>query len=341
MIGGHAILAGDCREVMARLPNGYFAAMVTDPPFGQGMGRRLGKDWDCYRRAHNPADVGRDNVFGRLSRVAPHSYGESDRQAFVEMMTEAMSGARRILRDGAHVFVCASPRTAHWTSIAVEDAGFEILDPVYHLFGTGNPKSRNMLKPAAEHWVFARNGAGAGIDVDGCRVPAPGERIEVHSRSSAADEASQARGIYGAGGAHGTYQTEGQADGRWPPNVAFTHAAECAEACVADCPILQLECQAPGRSRFYHRFRYQAKPGRSEKDHGLDEGNTHPTVKSIDLLRMLVRLVTPDGGKVLDPFVGSGTTLIAACLEGRDAVGIERDQEYLELARRRCAAWLS
>lgn len=66
--------------------------------------------------------------------------------------------------------------------------------------------------------------------------------------------------------------------------------------------------------------------------------NFHPTVKPTDLMRYLIRLVTPAGGVVLDPFMGSGSTLKAAELEGFSAIGIELDPQYIEIARRRIAA---
>jgi DNA modification methylase len=66
--------------------------------------------------------------------------------------------------------------------------------------------------------------------------------------------------------------------------------------------------------------------------------NHHPTVKPTDLMRYLCRLVTPAGGTVLDPFMGSGSTLKAAELEGFSAIGIELDEAYIEIARRRIAA---
>jgi site-specific DNA-methyltransferase (adenine-specific) len=69
------------------------------------------------------------------------------------------------------------------------------------------------------------------------------------------------------------------------------------------------------------------------------KGNFHPTVKPVDLMRYLCRLVTPPEGIVLDPFMGSGTTGIAACLEGFNFVGIELDEEYLGIARYRIAHW--
>ena len=65
--------------------------------------------------------------------------------------------------------------------------------------------------------------------------------------------------------------------------------------------------------------------------------NHHPTVKSLALMRWLVRLVTPPGGVVLDPFTGSGTTGMAAVMEGFAFVGVEQDAEYVEIARRRIA----
>ncbi|HQN09749.1 MAG TPA: site-specific DNA-methyltransferase, partial [Thermoanaerobaculia bacterium] len=65
--------------------------------------------------------------------------------------------------------------------------------------------------------------------------------------------------------------------------------------------------------------------------------NHHPTVKPTDLMRWLCRLVTPPGGTVLDPFCGSGSTGVAANAEGFDFIGIEREADYVEIARRRIA----
>ena len=67
-------------------------------------------------------------------------------------------------------------------------------------------------------------------------------------------------------------------------------------------------------------------------------GNTHPTVKSVDLMRWLVRLITPPNGIVLDPFAGSGTTGIAALLERCRFVGIELDPHHADICRARISA---
>ena len=68
---------------------------------------------------------------------------------------------------------------------------------------------------------------------------------------------------------------------------------------------------------------------------GEAKGNTHPTVKPVNLMRHLCKLVTPTGGVILDPFMGSGSTLKAAILEGFNSIGIERDASYLDIAKQR------
>ena len=76
---------------------------------------------------------------------------------------------------------------------------------------------------------------------------------------------------------------------------------------------------------------YTAKASRDDRS----DGNTHPTVKPTDLMRYLCRLVTPPGGIVLDPFMGSGSTGKAAMLEGFEFIGIEREAAYHAIAERR------
>lgn len=69
----------------------------------------------------------------------------------------------------------------------------------------------------------------------------------------------------------------------------------------------------------------------------IPRSNVHPTVKPVELMRHLVRLVTPQGGTVLDPFLGSGTTALAAEQEGFAWIGIEREAEYVKIAEARLA----
>ena len=84
-------------------------------------------------------------------------------------------------------------------------------------------------------------------------------------------------------------------------------------------------------------FIYQAKANKRERNAGLEVGNTHPTVKPLALMRQLVRLVCPPNGVVLDPFLGSGTTAVAAVLEGFDWIGCELTEDYFPIIEARVA----
>jgi len=84
------------------------------------------------------------------------------------------------------------------------------------------------------------------------------------------------------------------------------------------------------------RYFYCPKVSKNERNRGLDK-NIHPTVKPIELMKYLCRLVTPKGGTILDPFMGSGSTGMAAKDEGFEFIGIEKEKEYFEIAKQRIA----
>jgi DNA modification methylase len=92
-----------------------------------------------------------------------------------------------------------------------------------------------------------------------------------------------------------------------------------------------------GDSGSVSRYFYCAKASSSERDEGLNgKTNNHPTVKPVELMKYLCRLVTPKGGTVLDPYMGSGSTGKGAILEGFNFIGMEREPEFLEIAKARC-----
>jgi len=197
----------------------------------------------------------------------------------------------------------------------------------------------------AERWGVA------GINVDGCRVDG-GNRPLVENTASL-----PSNGIYGEG--HNGSRCVGTTGaGRWPANLihdgseevvrCFPHDAArffyCAKASRAE-RELGLEGMAKER-----QFRLNAE-GRGAKgaDGDWDDvtkrwitaprANSHPCCKPLSLMRYLVRLTkTPTGGPVLDPFTGGGTTGVACMMEGRDFIGIELNEEYCAIARRRIAA---
>jgi site-specific DNA-methyltransferase (adenine-specific) len=225
------------------------------------------------------------------------------------------------------------------------------------------------LKPAHEPIVVARKplqgtvagnvlvwGTG-GLNIDGCRVGTDTVTINTFDN-----------GAKPFGGAVGEAFTSRQSSGRWPANIVLDGAAAAALDQQSGVSVSDTGRQAGwqdkyvggtytpisrtgyddrgGASRFFTQadfgpddwpFVYQAKPSKRERNAGLDKPSTHPTVKPVALMRHLVRLVTPPGGTVLDPFAGSGTTLVAAVLEGMNAIGCEMTDEYLPIIEGRVA----
>jgi len=135
----------------------------------------------------------------------------------------------------------------------------------------------------------------------------------------------------------GGFYAPGSDSGSGEPNAYVygdqdTPTYECSESC----PVRILD-QSGDNSRYFKTFEpeyesnciYQAKPSTSEKNVDLDEGltNEHPTVKSLKLMNYLVKLVTPEEGVILEPFAGSGTTLVAAAESGFGFLGIEKDEK--------------
>lgn len=361
---GWAVHCGDSLDLLRRVPDAVVDALVTDPPAGIGF---MGKDWDDYRRSHNKADVGRANAFGRASRTAPE-IGRADRSQFVDSMRPIFRECLRTMKPGAHGLVWALPRTSHWTAVALEDAGFEIRDRVSHLFGSGFPKSVDLgdgrgtaLKPGGEDWWLVRapligtvssnveaHGTGA-LNIDACRLPFSGadDEAESKAKNQHADNGGKpmTNAVYGE---YSKPRDNYDAAGRWPPHVILD---ECAEAQLGESG----------------RFFYCPKGSTSEKEAGCDDlplvqvddgreadaagannprnrggagrRNHHPTVKSINLMRWLVRLITPPGGMVLDVFAGSGTTVCASILEGRDCLAFEQKEAYAKIAEHRARYW--
>lgn len=336
---------GDCVEVMRQWPGNSVDAVVCDPPYGLSF---MGKEFD------------------KLGE------GTAQQKWHEAWLREAL----RVLKPGGHLLAFGGSRTYHRLACAVEDVGFEIRDSLMWLYGSGFPKSLNIgdgrgtaLKPAHEPIVMGRKplegtvasnvqkwGTGA-LNIDGCRVELKGRwpaNVMFDEQAAAMLDAQS-----------GTLKSGAPGVLRTPVNTGTAYGAESRPAGT---PMRGFG-DSGGASRFF----YVAKTSRRERDHGLesfptrsagdatdrDDGtaglnspragagrtggakNIHPTVKPVALMRHLCRLVTPDSGIVLDPFVGSGTTGMAARLEGFRFIGIEKEAEYLQLAHARIAAALT
>lgn len=225
------------------------------------------------------------------------------------------------------------------------------------------------LKPALEPITVARkplagtvaenvlaHGTGA-INVDGCRVGIEGGTAKGNPPKA------ESNGIYGHG-INGACDILDIGKGRWPANLIHDGSEEladllgdaarffyCAKASQRDrdegceglvdrqAQVLNQDEQS-GRDSTNSKNQYSASR-RARVEAGLPatlpRKNHHPTVKPTDLMRYLCRLVTPPNGIVLDPFAGSGSTGKAARMEGCRFIGIEREAEYVTLARARIA----
>jgi len=306
---------GDALRLLTWLPARSVDAVLTDPPYALGF---RGETWD------QPGD----------------SQLVSPAQAFQAWTQEWASAAWRVLKPGGYLAAFGAPRTSHRLIAGVEDAGFEIRDLLVWLFGSGVPKSRRLpggagtaLKPAYEPILLARK-------------PPDGTFVGTRERWGTGALEIEAASVIGPG-----------EPSRWPPNVVLSHASSCtARRCTTDCPAALLDRARPDVRP--SRFLYCAKTSTVEREVGCERlparsheifskgrrperrrHNIHPTVKPIELMSWLVRLACPEGGVVLDPFAGSGSTGIAAVREGRGFFGIEREHDYIEIATARLAYW--
>lgn len=305
---------GDCREVLRSLDENSVDSCVTDGPYELGF---MGKGWD---------------------------------RTGIAFQRDTWSLVLRVLKPGGHLLSFGGTRTYHRMACAVEDAGFEMRDTIDWLYGSGKPQSKNLLKPGHELICMARKPGGAGmLRIDDCRI---------HSGPSAGGATrNTALGRMNDDGWKPQTQSidRSMAKGRWPANVIFDEDA--ASELDVQSGNRKSGAVKPGtftKSLGYHgnakgyvmpvveaseggasRFFYVAKASGRERNTGCAVGNDHPTVKPIALMRHLVRLVTPADGIVLDPFCGSGSTGVAALLEGLRFAGIEQSAEYVEIARQR------
>lgn len=294
------------------------------------------------------------------------SLSEEQINAFIRALEDSPLGG--ILGRLFWVFGSGFPKS-HDTAMAFDKAllGFDERDDakdwemsrshfaaIYEGWGTG-------LKPAYEPIVLARwplseknikdnvvlHGTGA-INIDGCRVrgfvPKPGNINPT--------TVSGSQGIYGLDKrAMRQAEWEPSTEGRFPANVILDGSDEVANAFPAAPgalrPVLGTEAKTRnvydqfaanaastprGDEGSAARFFYSGKADAADR-----LASKHPTVKPVDPMRWLVRLITPPGGRLLDPFAGSGTTGMACMAEGIACTMIEREAEYVADIRRRIA----
>ncbi len=198
------------------------------------------------------------------------------------------------------------------------------------------------LKPASEHWILIQKPISehniaanikkfctGGINIDASRIPV---RSKIPSTSNLAFNDGTFIWNSSKRSAESIYHQH--PSGRFPANLIVTRSNN--QACPAKILNDQSERETEVAQYFKNfkpevPFFYCKKSDKSEK--GFD--NTHPTVKPLRVMRYLCKMLTPEGGVVLDPFMGSGTTGVAANLEGFRFIGIEKSEEYFQIANQR------
>jgi site-specific DNA-methyltransferase (adenine-specific) len=373
-LGRHTLHCGDCLEVMRSMPDASVDAIVTDPPYGigfMGKGWDCSVPGDAFaaealrvlkpgghliafaatRTVHRLTVALEDSGLEIRDQLAwiqwqgfPKSHDVSkalDQHHGAEReVVGSYQGATNIGRksDGKRGYAPGTDypevdRTAHQTAPATEDA------KTWEGWGTA-------LKPAYEPCVLARkplegtvaenvlaHGVG-GINIDGCRYaygdpawPGPGDAVDLPDRNVGPSGVGSGVGA-GITGLRDGFRPASSALGRWPANLYACPKASRGER--------EAGCEGPVKGVWDETRDPDAPGGNNPRNRGTTErGNHHPTVKPVGLMRWLVRLVTPPGATVLEPFLGSGTTLLAAEAEGVTCIGIEREPGYCDIVRAR------
>ena len=317
------LLKGNCLEKLKEIPDNSIDSIVTDPPYEIGF---MGKNWDNSGIAFN-----------------------------VDLWKECF----RVLKHGGHLVSFSATRTVHPMGVSISEAGFEIRDMISWLYFSGFPKSHDVskgidkklgatpeaqkwegwgsaLKPSYEPAVLARKplekgltiaenvlkyGTGA-LNIDGCRF-GYGDPSWVGPQEIPEPMTVSPKGMYqGLEGKSGnSFDCVPSEIGRWPAN---TYQCPKASRSEREAGLEHLQTNGGGAYEF-------AQDGSLDGRSQPEVKNFHPTVKPIGVMRWLCRLITPPNGTVLDPFLGSGTTAVSACLEGFNAVGCEMTEDYFPI----------
>jgi hypothetical protein len=359
------LINGDCLEVLSFHDSNSVDALVTDPPAGISF---MGKEWDHHKGGRDEWIKWMESVMRECLRVMkPGAHGLVWAIPRTSHWTAtALENAGFEVRDVVtHLFGSGFPKSLDISKAINKAAGAE-REPNETAPSTDAEKQwqgwGTALKPASEHWILVRkpcsektvaanvlkHGTG-GINIDASRIGTHSYTPEQWAQNGLARTTGNS-----FGGHKGTASELPQ--GRFPANLVLTEgeATEMLDeqsgnlgksaggnSAAIDKGIynkrtgdkkakLGVPCgfgDSGGASRFF----YCAKISSSERG----DGNTHPTVKPKKLMSYLIRMITPPGGTVLDPFMGSGSTGIAAKECGFEFIGVEKEKEYFDIAEKR------
>ena len=362
------VLVGNNIDLLKSYEDNTFDSIVTDPPYGIEF---LGKDWD--------KDTGAMETWEECLRVLkPGGYilAFSAARTYHNLATNIESAGFEIRDQIMWLYGSGFPKAQDMGKAIQKRQGVEETNsikggarpsnkmttpyaegPGYQQTIPTSPEAqqwagwKTALKPAHEPIVMARkpfkgscidnvlnHGTGA-LNIDGSRVEYTDE-AEKELRLSYNKYAGK---IYGDEGVYDVKTSQGASSekGRYPSNVIgevtdYQKYFYCPKVGRAE---RHVGFEPPETNGKGHTQMYGEEQAVLRNTNNLSTGNNHPTVKPVELMKYLVKLVTPEGGIVLDPFNGSGSTGMACVELGYEYVGCELDPNYVEIATNRITAW--
>lgn len=327
------IVQGNARELIREVPSESVHAIVTDPPYGLDIGRQTGKSWD--RADSNPA-----------------------------FDPEFWEDALRTLKPGGVLLAFGASRTVHRLTVAIEDAGFIIeesilawtradkklvdLNVAKEFAKRGEPEMaeeyadcHSMFKPAYEPIVVARKPFASGMTrLDNIRAHGVGFLNFTDAYTPTSEDLSRTPGAPSKDGVMyyvrgGMDKSQPHAGGRYPHNMVFIHTENCSAdfGCAYDCSAGIYEAEHKGKSRFFRSFFHTGRTPQNERV--TIDGEAHLTVKPQSVMEWLVGISTLPGQIILDPFAGSGSTMVAAATLGRRSISFELGDAHAAITRSR------
>jgi site-specific DNA-methyltransferase (adenine-specific) len=341
----YQILQGDNRETLKTLADNSIDAIVTDPPYGIDF---LGKAWDA-----NTGAVETYQECLRVLKPGGHIVAFSAARTYHHLAITLEQAGFEIRDQIMWIYSSGFPKS--------QDVGKSIQR-------TNKKKNRDddneswqgwgtALKPAHEPICLARkpiklgsvarnvqiHGVGA-LNIDAARIPYATDYDLKHQEDirRGQENATNGTNFFGSG----TSSVEDiTLQGRFPSNVIGEIEQDYQKYFY--CPKVSRKERHIGHEMppaMFGNVQGAYAPDGNRMAVGLDArkgnvGNNHPTVKPIELMKYLIKLITPPGGIVLDPFNGSGSTGCAAVELGHEYIGCELDPKYVEIAKTRIEAW--
>lgn len=350
---------GDAARELQSVPSCSVDAIICDPPYGYSdyPVDKLKSMMSAWARCEDVVASGRTGIFNQEwdgCVVQPSAWAE----------------AGRVLKPGGNLFVFAGPRTDDLVSIPIRIAGFERTGAITWIYRNGFPLYADLgveidkiegvesrIIPGTEHRLVGDTRGRRHAD----SVVHQTLRTKVkHPSKRAASDIGKLASDFRAGlkRAHETILTFRKPAGTSLPLAQIDWGVgglNIGSVRQTDSDIDQhADAQPELRGRYAadvigdlaedgNDYFYQPKASPGEALKYLPAGSTkHPCVKPIDLMRWLVRLAgVRSGGVILDPFMGSGTTGIAAVLEERRFIGIDACHDWVEASRARIEGWLA